>query len=189
MEQNKDMKGFLLFSDILYGIVISSTFRFIEPTLTKPALIFIIISIIIIFDDWLLYHIQYKKIKPSIRFFATSSLLDLIILTIWFYSFLITNKNYQDNGQYYFWIGVFYIFTSAWEFIFSGATGTTYRGYLDLVCASVLFSFACIWHHSLCINHSEIQILFIIIAIRSLVWIDIVFEKHFKFFQVTDDNK
>ena len=104
------------FTDVLYGTVIAISFgRITKPEISIKLFMFFF-SLVIIFDDWLLYHIIRSKIKNSARNYIVCYVLDISILITWYFSVLITPDYFY---QYLLLIIIFYLICSIWDKIFN----------------------------------------------------------------------
>lgn len=128
----------LTFTDFLYAVVAGSAFQHFTPYQWGWEDLIILAALLVLADDWVLYHAQASRVRPTPRHFAIILLLDIIILLIWY-----SLARYGAIGppgfiRFLFWLGGFYLVVAAGEMIFRKQTGRTILMYIDFFCSFAL---------------------------------------------------
>ncbi len=104
------------FTELLYVVVIGTAMTRIDKLALTETTILLILALVIIFDDYLLYHHTVERIpstgKNEILIFWT----DMMVLAAWYALSLAAQAS---SVLFWLWAGIFFTTTSLWEILFA----------------------------------------------------------------------
>jgi hypothetical protein len=107
------------FTELLYGVVIGTAITRIGSLSLTQDTILLIVSLVLVFDDYLLYHEDVQNIEGTGRNFVLLFLLDMVVLAAWYA--LVLSTAYAVP-VFLTCVAVFFAATSIWEWLFSQGT-------------------------------------------------------------------
>ncbi len=168
----------ITFTDFLYAVVAGSAFQHFTPYQWGWEDLILIAALLVLADDWVLYHAQAARIEPTSKNFAFLLLLDIVILLLWY-----SMARYGAIGPegYKYFVGllsVFYLVVAFSEFIFRKQTLRTVLMYSDLICFLLLASWTILLTVTRWTLHQwMVPVTLVILAmLRYKAWKEIVFE-------------
>jgi hypothetical protein len=166
-------------TDFIYAIVVGAAFQKIDAPILSLQNGYLLAAFFIIIDDWVLYHIQAKKVSDEQNSnFAKSLTIDCCVLLAWYCAAVsgahVKESPYHFAQDYFVALGAFHVLTLSWELSFKGVTKNTGRMLPDIGSIAILVvAFA---------THEHPQFEFIALAltvawlgVRFFAWKDIVF--------------
>lgn len=81
MGQRESVK--FTFTELLYGVVIGTAITRIGSLSLTKYTILLIVALVLVFDDYLLYHQDVQKIEGTGRHFVSLFLFDMVVLAAW----------------------------------------------------------------------------------------------------------
>ncbi|MCD6455857.1 MAG: hypothetical protein J7K81_03590 [Methanophagales archaeon] len=116
----KSRNGFKIeFTDILYGTVIAISFeQILKPEVTTKLFMFFF-ALLIILDDWILYHVALSRITRTIKNYLLCFILDVVVLVSWYFIAIVSEEQFL---LFLVFTTIFFGFTSIWGIIFGTRT-------------------------------------------------------------------
>jgi hypothetical protein len=103
------------FTELIYAVVIGNSFFALSLDGSMLKLSMFIFALVIVLDDWIMYHISISKIYPSNKNYLLCSILDVIVLINWY---LIATLAETRIFEFVLLTAIFYLITSLWGVIF-----------------------------------------------------------------------
>jgi len=107
------------FTDLLYAAVISLAIAEIKDftvfVINSPN-VMLFFSLLIIFDDWLLYHLEIRKMPDSVRTYSVMYVLDIVVIITWYLLFALPKG---DIKLFMTLLLLFFAVVSVWEIAFN----------------------------------------------------------------------
>jgi len=104
------------FTELLYSVVIGTAITRIDSLELTQANILLLVALLIIFDDYFLYHHAVTDVEHTSKNAIGLFWLDMVVLLIW-YAVAISTQ--YSLPVFFFCVSIFFISTSIWELIFS----------------------------------------------------------------------
>jgi hypothetical protein len=175
------------FTDLLYAVVMGATLQNFSPFDKELTQIswkweetILLASLLIIVDDWVLYHAQASKIKDTSTNFAMLLLFDVAVLVVWY----VMSKTWMMDSKGFKWFlmlaAIFYLISTIWEISFFKETGTKMMIWTHVVDFVVLSTFAIIFFSIEVANLSQWYVLMVILFLllnHWTAWRKLVFHK------------
>jgi len=135
MHQRKPVE--FTFTELLYGVVIATAITRIDALEITQETVLLIGALILVFDDYILYHYDVQKIEGTGQNFVLLFACDMLVLAAWYALVLSTT---YSMPVFFTCLAIYFTATSVWELRF--ARGSIARrlfrdGDLPLVGASL----------------------------------------------------
>ena len=117
----------LTFTDFLYAVVAGSAFQRFDPYSWGWNETIILVALLILADDWVLYHAQASLVESTPRRFAFILVLDIFILLLWYSTALSGEKGVRVPMSFLFFLSGFYLVIAVGELAFIKQTGRAIR--------------------------------------------------------------
>ncbi len=124
------------FTELVYAVVIGNSLNYITPDVPWPRLALYLFALVVIIDDWILYHLSADKIESTVRNQVACFLLDIAVLVIWY--LLALHKEDQLAG-FGFLLCLFYVSTSLWHILLQQVSPKRWLKETDIGLAATLF--------------------------------------------------
>jgi hypothetical protein len=107
------------FTELLYCVVIGTAITRIESLAPSRPTILLWVALLLVFDDYFLYHREVSRIARSGRAATLLFWLDMLVLAVW-YGLALSSR--EPIRFFLLWAALFFAATSLWEIAFgSGA--------------------------------------------------------------------
>lgn len=106
----------LSFTELLYGVVIGAAVTRISALELTRETVLLLVALVLVFDDYLLYHQRVDTIAGTGRNAVSLFLVDMLVLGAWHGLVLATN---YTTSVFLAWVSVFFSATSIWDWLFS----------------------------------------------------------------------
>ena len=133
------------FTELLYGVVIGTAITRIGALALTQDTILLIVALVLVFDDYLLYHQDVQKIEGTGRNFVSLFLFDMLVLASWYTLVLSTT---YPMPVFLVCVAIFFAATSVWECLFSEGTllrRLFWNGDLPLVVLAAVLAVVAQW--------------------------------------------
>jgi len=104
------------FTELLYAVVIGTVFARIQTLTPSQENILLVMALIVVFDDYLLYHHEVEEMDHSGKYVVLWFWLDMLVLGAW-YALALSSK--YSISTFMICLAAFFLCTSLWEFVFS----------------------------------------------------------------------
>ena len=102
------------FTDILYGVVISIVITKLSLNLSTKNFM-LAFALLIIFDDWLTYHIDISSVKLSAKGYFLGYIFDISVLLCWYFITIVTPSK---MSLFLLFVVLFFLICVIWSLIF-----------------------------------------------------------------------
>ncbi len=173
------------FTDILYAVVISSAITRLSLNCTTKNLM-LIFALLIVFYDWLAYHIEISSVKLSAKRYFLGYIFDISILLCWY---LITIVSPDRMSLFFLFVVVFFFICVVWGLIFriSDFRGLYKRSDFQLFVIYLLVLLITTYRLNLPANWLISLCIFIFIIVRIPEWRELLNKASVIFDRTEDD--
>lgn len=133
----------LTFSDLLYAVVAGSAFQHFTPYEWRGwESLIILAALLVLADDWVLYHAQATRFLPSPKNSALVLVMDIVVLLIWYFLARYGAIGAPGFKYFLFLLSGYYLVIAVCERILLKQTRRKVLIYTDLVCGVGLAAWA-----------------------------------------------
>lgn len=130
----------ITFTELLYSVVIGTAITRIDSLVVSQSNVLLLVALLIVFDDYFLYHHEVVDIEYSGKNAIGLFWLDMLVLLVWY---AVSISTQYSVAAFFMCVATFFLSTSIWELIFSKEPiwkRIAWDSDIVVVCASITLS-------------------------------------------------
>jgi hypothetical protein len=130
------------FTELVYAVVIGNSFVALSLATTPIRLAMFFFALLIVLDDWVLYHLSVERIERTVKNYLLCFLLDVVVLITWYLLSVV------PEGQLFKFLilsSIYFGITSLWEFTFDKFDFVSFLKNTDIILTIIYLVLATIF--------------------------------------------